>query len=164
MSASEAPLRAEPEVGLLDERRSSPGLLLALLGHHAMRRLREAHITLGLSPRKFQILALLHDRGSLGQSELGAAMGIDPSILVTLLNPLEAAGLLARRRDAADRRRHLVTLTRKGERRLAAAAQAQREVEDELFAALDPEQRTRLRDLLMVLTDRVPAACAEVQE
>ncbi len=157
-------MRAEAEVGLLDERRSSPGLLLALLGHHAMRRLREAHITLGLSPRKFQILALLRDQGSLGQSELGAAMGIDPSILVTLLNPLEAAGLLCRRRDAADRRRHLVTLTRKGERRLAAAAQAQREVEDELFAALDAEQRAQLRDLLMLLADRVPDPCDPAPE
>ena len=41
------PLATEPSavapVGPLDERLSSPGLLLALLGHEAMRRLREAH-------------------------------------------------------------------------------------------------------------------------
>jgi len=40
----------------------------------------------------------------MGQGELGEAMGIDPSIFVTLLNPLEAGGFLTRDRDPADRR------------------------------------------------------------
>ena len=35
-------------------------------------------------------------------------MEIDPSILVTLLNPLEAEGLLSRERAELDRRRHFV--------------------------------------------------------
>ena len=47
---------------------------------------------------------------------------------------------LARERDVADHRRHLVRLTAKGHRRLAAAAQAQRDAEDELFAGLDDAQ------------------------
>jgi DNA-binding MarR family transcriptional regulator len=163
---------------LLEERRTSPGLLFALLGHHAMRKLREVHTRHELSPRQFQLLGLLHDRGALGQRELGQRelgqrelgqrelgqrelgqrelgqeMEIDPSILVTLLNPLEAEGLLSRRRDPLDRRRHLVTLTARGERRLAGAAQAQREAEDELFAGLDVEQREQLRVLLIALKD-----------
>src|SRR6185437_8092430 len=130
--------------GLLEERRSSPGLLLALLGHHAMRRLREVHTRHELSPRQFQLLWLLNERGPLGQRQLGQLMEIDPSILVTLLNPLESEGLLSRRRDPLDRRRHLVTLTARGERRLAAAALAQRQAEDELFAGLDDGQREEL--------------------
>ena len=44
-----------------------------------------------------------------GQRELGEVMETDPSILVTLLNPLEAEGLLSRQRAEHDRRRHLVT-------------------------------------------------------
>ena len=100
--------------GLFEERCSSPGLLLALLGHYAMRRLRAAHTKHELSPRQFQLLALLHDRGPMGQRELGQVMETDPSILVTLLNPLEAEGLLSRQRDEQDRRRHLVTLTGRG--------------------------------------------------
>ena len=145
--------------GLLEERRSSPGLLLALLGHHAMRRLREVHTRHELSPRQFQLLGLLHERGPLGQRELGQLMEIDPSILVTLLNPLEAEGLLSRRRDPLDRRRHLVTLTARGERRLAAAAHAQREAEDELFAGLDERQREELRVLLTALKDSLSGDC-----
>src|SRR5215212_10775792 len=89
--------------GILDEHRSSAGLLLALIGHEAMRRLRAAHTAHGLKPRQFQILGLLQDHGGLAQRELMETMGIDPSILVTLLNPLEADGLVSRERDADDR-------------------------------------------------------------
>jgi DNA-binding MarR family transcriptional regulator len=150
-----------PATGLLAERRSSPGLLLALLGHHAMRKLREVHTRHELSPRQFQLLGLLHDHGPLGQRELGQVMETDPSILVTLLNPLEAEGLLSRRRDPLDRRRHLVTLTASGERRLAAAARAQRDAEEELFAGLDECQREQLRVLLVAMKDGLSAECSE---
>jgi DNA-binding MarR family transcriptional regulator len=87
-------------------------------------------------------------------------MDIDPSILVTMLNPLEDVGLLSRRRDPLDRRRHLVTLTARGERRLAAAAQAQSQAEDELFAGLDERQREQLRVLLTALKDSLSRECA----
>src|SRR4051812_48844660 len=118
---------------ILDEHRSRPGLLLALLGHEAMRRLRAAHTAHNLKPRQFQILGLLHDHGGLAQRELMAEMDVDPSILVTLLNPLEADGLVSRERDPADRRRHLVTLTPAGERHLPSAAPAQKHTENQPF-------------------------------
>ena len=138
---------------ILDEHRSSPGLLLAILGQEAMRRLRAAHTAHNLKPRQFQILGLLHDHGGLAQRDLMHEMGVDASILVTLLNPLEADGLVARERDASDRRRHLVTLTPAGERHLASASRAQKETEDALFASLDDDQREQLRTLLVVLRD-----------
>src|SRR5918993_4555364 len=97
MTASNNPTTTAP-AGILDEHRSSPGLLLALLGQEAMRRLRAAHTAHDLKPRQFQILGLLHDHGGLAQSDLVQEMGVAPSILVTLLNPLEADGLVARER------------------------------------------------------------------
>jgi DNA-binding MarR family transcriptional regulator len=131
--------------------------LLALLGHEAMRRLRAAHTAHKLKPRQFQILGLLHDHGGLAQRELVQTTGVDPSILVTLLNPLEADGLVTRERDPGDRRRHLVTLTPAGERHLASASRAQKETEDALFASLDDDQREQLRALLLVLRDGLAA-------
>src|SRR3954465_2603435 len=115
---------------ILDEHRSSPGLLLALLGQEAMRRLRAAHTAHNLKPRQFQILGLLHDHGGLAQRELVREMDVDPSILVTLLNPLEADGLVTRERAPSDRRRHLVTLTPAGEKHLVRASRAQTDTED----------------------------------
>jgi DNA-binding MarR family transcriptional regulator len=141
--------------GLLEERASSEGLLLALLGQHAMRRLRAAHTKHKLSPRQFHLLGLLHDRGRMTQRALGLLMNVDPSILVTLLNPLEADGYLSRKRDPGDRRRHDVTLTPAGEQQLDRAAQAQRDAEDDLFASLTATQRAHLRALLLVLREQL---------
>jgi DNA-binding MarR family transcriptional regulator len=87
----------------------------------------------------------------MGQRELGQVMGVDPSVLVTLLNPLEADGHVSRQRDPADRRRHVVVLSPAGATQLAAAAAAQRAAEDALFAGLDGDQREQLRRLLLAL-------------
>jgi len=120
-----------------------------------MRRLRAAHTAHDLKPRQFQILGLLHDHGGLAQGELVQTMGVAPSILVTLLNPLEAAGLVTRERDREDRRRHLVTLTAAGEQHLVSASRAQKEAEDALFASLDESQREQLRTVLIALRDGI---------
>jgi DNA-binding MarR family transcriptional regulator len=155
MTAHEAHPTSEDRGGLLEERATSEGLLLALLGEHAMRRLRAAHTANKLSPRQFHLLGLLHDRGPMTQRALGALMNVDPSILVTLLNPLEADGYLSRKRDAVDRRRHDVTLTPAGEQQLDRAARAQRDAEDDLFASLTATQRGQLRALLLVLREQL---------
>lgn len=126
-----------------------------------MRRLRDALTAHDLKPRQLQILDLLADRGPIGQRELGETIAIDHSILVTMLNPLEADGLIRRERDAADRRRHVVTLTPAGKRRLASAAQSQREAEDALFAGLAEQQRDQLRELLIALRDASQAAVVD---
>lgn len=138
---------------VLEELTSSPGFLLALLGQDAMRRLRAALTNHNLKPRQFQLLDLLHDRGPISQRELGATMSVDHSVLVTLLNPLEADGLVSRTRDPGDRRRHVVTLTSSGKRQLDRAAGAQREAEDDVLSGLTTEQRDELRNLLIVLRE-----------
>jgi DNA-binding MarR family transcriptional regulator len=145
---------APTEQGVLDERASSAGLLLAVLGQQAMRRLRAAHDAQELSPRQFHLLGLLHDRGAMTQGELGTLMGTAPSVLVQLLNPLEDDGRISRDRDPADRRRHVVTLTPAGRKHLDRAARAQREAEDELLAGLTTNQREQLRRLLLILRDQ----------
>src|SRR3954451_11502893 len=122
--------------GVIDERATSAGLLLALVGQHAMRRLRAAHTEHNLAPRQFHLLGLLHDRGAMSQRDLGALMDVDPSVVVTLLNPLEADRYISRQRDPSDQRRHVVTITSQGERQLDRAARAQREAENELLAGL----------------------------
>jgi DNA-binding MarR family transcriptional regulator len=152
---SQAGIERSDDVGLIEERATSEGLLLALLGQHAMRRLRAAHTEHNLSPRQFHVLGLLHDYGAMTQRDLGSRMDVDPSILVTLLNPLEAESYLSRERDTADRRRHVVRITPAGEQQLARAAQAQRDTEDELFASFTASQRSQLRTLLLALRDQV---------
>jgi DNA-binding MarR family transcriptional regulator len=153
---------ASPEIsaGVLAGRLTSPGLLLAMVGRAAMLRLRETHAANGLSPRQFHLLALLHDAGPLAQADLGTLTETDPSILVTMLNPLEDDGLISRVRDPQDRRRHVVTLTAAGEAHLRRAASAQYAAEDELFAGIDDAQREQLRVLLLELQHSLAGAGA----
>src|SRR3954467_544643 len=127
--------------------------MLALLGHEAMRRLRDAHSANGLTPRQFHILGLLHDRGPLAQTDLAAETDTAASVLVTQLNPLEADGLVTRTRHPHDRRRHLVVLTDAGQQRLRAAEAAQQEVEDGLLRSLNAAQRSQLTRLLVLVRD-----------
>jgi DNA-binding MarR family transcriptional regulator len=57
-----------------------------------------------------------------------------------------------------------VTLTARGERRLAAAARAQSKAEDELFAGLDEGQREQLRVLLVALKDSLSGECSTASD
>jgi DNA-binding MarR family transcriptional regulator len=70
---------------------------------------------------------------------------------VGLLDELEEGGLIERKRDPEDRRRHLVSLNPAGKKRLAELRAISMRVENELLAALDPAERTQLHELLLQL-------------
>jgi DNA-binding MarR family transcriptional regulator len=109
---------------------------------------RSSEERLGMNLRHFVTLSYLRDHPSAPQGDLGDALCIDASNLVLLLNEVESAGLAERRRDPADRRRHLVRLTADGEAALAAAEQAQEGIEEEILHTLSAEERAVLRGLL----------------
>ena len=76
------------------------------------------------------------------------ALGYDRSYLVGLLDDLEKRGLIERKRDPADRRRHLVKLTPAGKKTLAKLRALQRSIDDDFFAPLSAEERAKLHTLL----------------
>ena len=98
--------------------------------------------------RWYVALSFLNDHDGASQQALGEALCVDANNLVLLLNELEAAEYAERRRDPLDRRRHLVHITAAGRRALDHAERAQEGVEDDVLAALDPDERATLRDLL----------------
>jgi DNA-binding MarR family transcriptional regulator len=135
---------------------SRTGFLLSTLGQEALRQARAVLAQHNLQPRQLRILDLLADRGAVSQRELGELMAIDHSTLVNMLNPLETGELVKRQRDTSDRRRHLVTITATGKRRLTQADNAFRDAEDAFFSSLTPAQRDQLHDLLLTLRDANP--------
>ena len=116
---------------------------------HLTRRIyrRATEDVLGMKLKPYLLLANLRD-GGLPQSELCTSMHLDPNNCVLMLNDLEAAGHVERRRDPADRRRHIVEMTQEGRKALAAADRAVESLEDDVLGALSPEEREALRGLL----------------
>ncbi|GGF49840.1 hypothetical protein GCM10011519_24770 [Marmoricola endophyticus] len=118
-----------------------------------------------LRPRHVIALELLRDRGPMSQRDLGAALSLDPSNVVGLLNELERDGLLERRRDPRDRRRHVVTLSASGVRAHERSAHRYREIEDRIFASLTAAERRAVHDLLSrVAADAADAARPEPRD
>lgn len=113
----------------------------------------------GLRPRHVIALTLLSEQGSIGQQGLAEALSLDPSNVVGLLNELEERALITRRRDPADRRRHIVELSDRGADELAAASSRLGLIEDKLFAALTTEERETLHTLLGRAVGATSAAC-----
>jgi DNA-binding MarR family transcriptional regulator len=132
---------------------SRTGFMLTILGERFSRHIRAVLAGHELQPRQLRILDLLAARGPIGQRELAELMDIDHSVLVNLLNPLEAARLIKRERETTDRRRHLVSIASAGQRRLTQADQAFRDAEDAFFARLTPEDRDQLHTLLAQLRE-----------
>jgi DNA-binding MarR family transcriptional regulator len=126
--------------------------MLPLLEHLARvgRRAAEASMAPGgLRTRHLIALKLLCDQGPANQQDLAEALSLDPSNVVGLLNELEERGLITRRRDRADRRRHIVELSPLGQDELTRAYARLRSVEDDLFGALSAEERDILYNLLV---------------
>jgi MarR family transcriptional regulator, lower aerobic nicotinate degradation pathway regulator len=108
----------------------------------------EALQSVGLTPALFGLLNVLGAREGAIQQELGAAMGIDPSTMVSLIDELEQAGLAKRRPHPTDRRAREVTITPKGRRVLARGRRKASQVEDEVLRGLTAAQRRELLSLL----------------
>ena len=121
--------------------------LLAYHGGITDALIRKALAVTGLTPRHAMTLLQLAE-GPVTQKALTERLGVDPSVLVALLNDLEGGGLVCRRRDPADRRRHIVEITPEGDARLKASDTALDTVERELFADLSEGDVAALRGLL----------------
>lgn len=102
----------------------------------------------GLRQRQLLVLTVLNERDRASQQDIGAALGMDASNLVALLTELEDRGLLLRRRDPADRRRHLVELTADGATAVRAAHARLAVIEDRLLSPLSADERRTLHGLL----------------
>jgi DNA-binding MarR family transcriptional regulator len=120
--------------------------LLTRLSRVVYRRATEEVIGMRLK----QLIALDHlrDTDSCLQQGLGQMLMLDPNNCVLLLNDLDDAGYVERRRDPQDRRRHIVEITPAG---LAALEEAERKLEtleDEVLGNLSQAERLQLHDLL----------------
>ena len=151
MTATDSKTEARTLSGLPEELVSSGSFLLKRLGFLVKDKTIQAFEDTGLSPYHHAVLALLEEDPPETQAMIADALGYDRSHLVGMLDELEERGLLERRRDPADRRRHLVSLTPEGKRASTRLRAIVKQVDDDFFAPLDEEQRETLKALLQEL-------------
>jgi DNA-binding MarR family transcriptional regulator len=108
---------------------------------------------LGLTYPQYLVMLILWDEDEVTVKELGQRLHLDSGTLTPLLKRLEAAGLLTRRRSAADERRVVIALTEAGQELNQKAAAIPREL---LCATgLDLAALARMREELVALRDRM---------
>ncbi|MEV5832969.1 MarR family transcriptional regulator [Nocardia sp. NPDC052112] len=120
------------------------------------KRIRRNQVTrlapMGITPGQARALRIIgHHDAPLRMAALADHLGIVPRSATTVVDALEAAGLVARAPDPINRRSTLVTLTVPGRAALSRMAAARRAAAEEVFASLNTEQRTTLRELLATL-------------
>lgn len=112
--------------------------------------------SIGITTALFSVLNFLLGRGTAIQQEIGAAIGIDPSTMVGLIDELENAGLAKRRPHPQDRRAREVVVTAKGRRTVERGRALAKEVEDSVLQGLAPDERRKLMKLLRKALSSAP--------
>src|SRR5438309_6840737 len=121
-------------------------ILLAKLSKTVFRRADECLPSINV--KDYMALTNLDDRG-VPQQRLAEGLHMHENNLVLLLNGLEEAGSIARRRDPDDRRRHIVEVTPHGKKVLERAERGMAKLEEELLAGLSASERATLKQLVL---------------
>jgi DNA-binding MarR family transcriptional regulator len=156
------PVRSPTVPRFPEELVASSAFLLKKLGMSAKEQAMEAYGSTGLNPYHHAILVLLDEGSRETQGAIADALGYDRGQLVGLLDELEEQGLVERRRDPSDRRRHLVRLTPDGRRALGRLRTLGSRLENDLLVPLDEHEREQLHTLLLRLAEHHLPHCARV--
>lgn len=127
------------------------GFKLVKLGEMAIRYAENTLSLLGIKPRHFHVLATIADNPEFSQKEISTTLGLDPNIMVGVIDELETAGLAIRRRSSTDRRKYVLEVTKSGQTVLKKGMSALDKGEAEFFAALSEEQKAVLDTLCVQL-------------
>src|SRR4051812_16506191 len=124
-----------------------------------MRRLDHALDGHGLSMSQFEVLAHLHFDGSLTQNELAQRLLVTKGNVCGLIDRMEAAVLVERTADPADRRANRLLLTHRGATALADALPPHLALVKEMMGALKVGELRTLHDLLARLAGPADDGC-----
>lgn len=133
---------------MLSRLEDKPTWLINQVYLRAHRLLADGFAEAGARGYHYRLLAALEQYGPTSQAELGRATGIDRSDVVATLNELAGEGYVRRTADSSDRRRNVISMTRRGIRRLAELEPVVAQVQVSLLAPLNRAEQTQFLDLM----------------
>ena len=127
---------------------SSTAFLLARVGVAIKMRVIDELEQVGCGVYEYGVLAMLGEGAQETQAAIADGLGVDRSQLVHVLDTLEEDGLIVRKRDPNDRRRHTVSITAEGKSRLVTLRSTVKRIEQSVLEPLDEESRKALHEAL----------------
>jgi DNA-binding MarR family transcriptional regulator len=118
-----------------------PTWLLSRANTRSQALLAAGFATEGFRGYHYRLLAALDQYGPSSQADLGRHTGIDRSDVVAALNELTDGGCVQRDPDPADRRRNVVSITRRGRRALERLDAVVDDVQEAVLEPLTPNER-----------------------
>jgi DNA-binding MarR family transcriptional regulator len=122
--------------------------LLSQLGTYVSDDFKRRLAPLDVHPRTNAVLVALAGADGQSQRQLSARLGLHRNVMVSLIDTLEQQGFVERRPHPEDRRAFAVTLTDKARELLPALEEQSHAMEDAVTAALTPDERAALLDML----------------
>ena len=104
---------------------------------------------------QWSLLRVLWHEDNISQIEVAKRMKIERASLTIMLNTVERAGLITRRVDAEDRRKQLISLTRKGREYQNLLVPIGMSVNETALTGLSKRQVSTLRSLLQQVIDNL---------
>ncbi len=101
-----------------------------------------------LTPTQFAAMAILYERRSVSQNQLGRLTAMDAATIKGVVDRLAKRGITQLEPDPHDRRRLLVTLTDEGKRIAAEAIPKARLITEQTLSPLSGEEQAQLLALL----------------
>ncbi len=130
------------------------GFLLAWVAGIAEQSYTQALAGIGLKPLQLGVLSLLLDGGPTVQARLSERLGVFKPVMVTLINELEAMGLVQRRPHPSDRRAVEVHLLGAGVERIEQAELVSERATAQFLTELTAQERQNFHELLAKLARR----------
>lgn len=126
---------------------------------HALRRAFDRRAAeLGVTRAQWRVLAHVGRTPGLRQVELAERMDIEPITLCRIVDRLEEAALVERRRDPEDRRAWQLFLTAKAEPLLERLHELAASMAGEAFAGLEPASLQTVRTALLLIRSNLSGA------
>ena len=119
----------------------SPGVALNKVGVALTNQFAAGLKPIGIRPSHYGVLRAVAAYPGVSQQEIGQAVGLAPSWIMSVVDELEGSALLERRRDPSDRRRHQVHLTAAGSEVLARANAVAEEVDAAVLSSIAIDDR-----------------------